>query len=128
MPRYVQNLRLQIMRKFTVVKSHISEFPNPIHFCKGDILSVGDEYIGDEGWENWLECRFNNLQGFVPKQIIQLIDSKSAIAIEDYTALELNVVTGETLTSTREINQWIWAKNSKNQEGWVPLCHLQEEL
>lgn len=114
------------MRKFIVIKKHISEFPNPINFNKGDTISIGDEYVGDEGWDNWIYCNFNEIQGFVPKQLIDFIDNNHGVANEDYTAHELCVAPGELLFSLRELNNWIWAKNENNEKGWVPLSNVSE--
>ena len=114
------------MRKFIVTKEHISEFPNPINFSKGDTISIGEEYVGDEGWDNWICCKFNGIRGFVPKQLIDLISNDIGVANEDYTANELCVTPGELLLSLRELNNWIWAKNENNENGWVPLSNVSE--
>lgn len=40
-------------KQLIVIKRHISEYPNPIHFSGGNLLTVGEKYVGDEGWDDW---------------------------------------------------------------------------
>ena len=43
----------------------------------------------------------------------------------DYTATELTVEEGETVTVLLMESGWGWATNESGQSGWVPLTHLQ---
>lgn len=112
---------------FTVIKDHTSEYPNPIQFSMGDLLVVGEKYIGSEGWDNWYFCSFKELNGWVPKQLINFISENEGIANENYSALELNVKIQERVIGFKKINGWIWCKNlSTEEQGWVPELNLQK--
>lgn len=39
----------------------------------------------------------------------------------DYTATELSVEEGETVTVSFEESGWGWATNESGQSGWVPI-------
>ena len=88
---------------------------------------MGEEYDGPEGWENWCFCStLEHAGGWVPKQIIEQLGNGSGLALDDYTAVELNVDEGEALLGTRVLNGWVWCRQSTNdREGWVPLENLQ---
>ena len=42
----------------------------------------------------------------------------------DYTATELSVEEGETVTVLLMESDWGWATNESGQSGWVPLGHV----
>lgn len=107
--------------------AHASEYPEPIHFAKGTALLVGERYAGPEGWDDWFFCAVPGQQGgWVPLQVIAFIDEKTAMAREDYTAIELDVRIGDALIGGRTLNGWAWCENPATaQSGWVPLSHLQ---
>ncbi|MCC8380091.1 SH3 domain-containing protein [Xenorhabdus sp. PB30.3] len=113
--------------QYIVTKDHISEFPEPITFSKGTKLIIGEKYEGDEGWENWYFCSVSGQKsGFVPAQFIEWIDDENGIALKDYTAHELSVKEGETVSGTERLNSWLWSTRDLNGEcGWVPLEHLK---
>ncbi|MCU8017446.1 hypothetical protein L5M36_11170 [Shewanella sp. SM72] len=115
-------------KKYIVVNAHESEFPNPITFKKGDPLTVGDKYAGPEGWDLWFLCTTPGQDaGWVPGQVIQRLKNSNGLALEDYTARELNVHEGEQLIGTRMLNGWVWCIKAVSEEsGWVPLENLKE--
>lgn len=115
-------------KKYLVITSHESEFPNPITFNKGAPLVVGEEHEGAEGWENWFLCSTQGQEpGWVPGQIIERLSDTEGRALEDYTARELDVREGEKLIGTRGLNGWLWCeKPDSSASGWVPLQNLKE--
>ena len=117
-------------KKYLVIQDHTSEYPEPITFAKGTPLIVGEKYNGPEGWDNWLFCETpGQIGGWVPAQIIEIVNDKTARAREDYTARELNVREGDLLLGTRTLNGWVWCKRIDSLEsGWVPLANLQEDI
>ncbi|MFC0523744.1 SH3 domain-containing protein [Pontibacillus salicampi] len=104
---------------YIVTKNHTSNYPNPIKLTKGQTVSIGERYTGNENWYNWIYCYTidSKLEGWVPEQIIEAPGK----VLEDYIAKELNVEIGELLFKQKDLNGWCWAKklNSSN-EGWVP--------
>lgn len=111
-----------------VTSSHRSEYPNPITFEKGAVLTVKEKYTGEEGWENWYKCSLPGQEdGWVPGQYLEWINDTSARAVESYSAKELDVDAGETLQGFKELNGWIWcARTSGNEQGWVPLMNIRK--
>jgi hypothetical protein len=115
-------------KHYLVIQGHTSEYPEPITFAKGAPLAVGEKYEGPEGWDNWLFCVTPGQKGgWVPAQIIEIINDNTARAREDYTARELNAREGDVLLGTTTLNGWVWCKSTDTLEsGWVPLANLQE--
>lgn len=113
--------------KYIVIQDHISEYHDPITFAKIASLSVGEKYEGPEGWDNWLFCETPGQKGgWVPVQIIEIANDKTAHAREDYTARELNVREGDLLLGSKNLNGWIWCKNPNSwNSGWIPFANLQ---
>lgn len=112
--------------KYRVIQPHTSEYPRPITFERGALLEVGEEYVGEEGWDNWFRCTAPGQEaGWVPGQIIERLDGASGRALEDYTARELNVQVGDLVIGIRELNGWAWCERQDGSEaGWVPLDAL----
>lgn len=114
-------------KRFLVIQDHTSEFPEPITFEKGTILTIGEKYQGKEPWENWYFCTTPGQKGgWVPAQVIEDVGAKASKALESYTARELNVVKGETVWGERILNGWVWCvKPDQSASGWVPLLCLE---
>lgn len=114
-------------KQFIVIKSHTSEYPDPIHFSAGDLLTVGEKYADNEGWDNWYFCSFDGLSGWVPKQFIEFVNTNEEVAKENYSASKLNVEVQELVTGLKKINGWIWCqKLSTKEQGWLPELNLKE--
>ncbi|MBM1204809.1 ligand-binding protein SH3 [Pseudomonas fragi] len=88
----------------------------------GDRVSVGEQYDGPEGWDKWFLCSAPGQKaGWVPGQIID-----SGVVTQDYTARELEVVIGDRLIGTRQLNGWLWATRiADGVSGWVPLNKIR---
>jgi hypothetical protein len=112
--------------KYKVIKMHRSEYPNPIVISKGDRLMIGEKSDDHEAWEGWYFCQtLKGIQGWVPQQIIQWISEDQGEALDDYSAIEMDVDEGQVLTATKTLNGWVWCQNSDSKaQGWVPLENL----
>lgn len=105
----------------TVTKAHISNYPNPIRFKKGDRLNLG---ALDTEFPGWIRTRTeDDNEGWAPVQYVDVdeSDDSQGTALQDYTAFELNTHLGENLTVTAELNDWYWVMNEAGAEGWVPV-------
>lgn len=112
---------------YEVVKAHKSNYPNPIVLSQGQFVRVGARYDGPECWDNWVYCcTLDGLKGgWVPEQILR-VENGTGVVLSDYTAKELDVVEGETVTVLDECNGWAWCrKASDGEEGWVPKENLR---
>lgn len=117
--------------QYLVIEAHRSEFSEPITFVRGTRLKVGEAYEGDEGWSNWYFCEAAGQQGgWVPEQVIRRLAPGQGVALEDYTARELDVEPGQRLLGGRRLNGWVWCscvdpEALEEKTGWVPLHNLQ---
>jgi len=64
---------------------------------------------GESRWvpENWVEK-----------------EGEQCVLRRDYTATQLSVEEGESVTVEFEESEWGWVTNESGQSGWVPLEHL----
>ena len=113
---------------YVTVGEHRSEYPEPISFARGALLSIGEKYEGPEAWNDWYFCEVPGRPGgWVPGQIIERTGAGRGRALEDYTAKELDVDRGDRLTGCRTMNGWVWCSRAADGEsGWVPVEVLQE--
>lgn len=109
--------------RYVAIGAHRSEYPEPITFPQGAPLTVGEQYEGPEGWDNWFFCTTaGHPGGWVPGQIIERIDARQGRALRAYTARELDVDEGDALAGAEQLNGWMWCtRHSDGQSGWVPL-------
>ncbi|APZ43311.1 SH3 domain-containing protein [Acidihalobacter ferrooxydans] len=115
-------------KSYLVVQAHTSAYPEPITFEKGAPLVIGEKYEGPEDWDDWFFCDTPGQRGgWVPAQLIEVINGTNARARDDYTAKELNVREGDALLGLKILNGWCWCSNPDSSEsGWVPLANLRE--
>lgn len=113
--------------QYIVIRHHFSNYASPIVLKTGDTVKIGNEYTGTENWPNWIFCLHEQTlrKGWIPKQILE-IRNKRGVVKEDYTAKELNISVGEKVEGERILNGWIWARNMRNEAGWVPLVNLKK--
>ncbi|KAA8995771.1 ligand-binding protein SH3 [Affinibrenneria salicis] len=112
--------------QYVVVKSHRSEYPEPVIPNKGEPVSIGEKYQGPEGWEGWYFCTApGQASGWGPEQVIERFDDATGRAREDYSARELDVDEGDILTAATTLNGWVWcSRPCRSEAGWVPLANL----
>lgn len=115
------------MSIYAVTEHHYSEFPSPISFKKGTLLTVGEIYSGPEKWEGWYFCQCDGqVGGWVPEAVFRFVSRTEAIAEEDYTAHELRAKPGDLVAGDRVIGGWRWCTNNRTVEvGWIPLNKLR---
>ena len=114
--------------KYIVIKSHVSNYPNPIRLEEGDVVKMIESYAGPENWGNWMFCHEEKYdgKGWVPEQIIRKDMNGTGIIIKQYTAKELNVSIGKRLIGLEELNGWVWCEGRDGEKGWVPKENLQK--
>lgn len=95
------------MKTLVVTTPHRSEYPRPISFEAGAVLTVGERSEGSEGWIDWYLCSLPGQEdGWVPLQLLRFVNATTAIAQEAYTARELDVDVGDRLETSRTLNGW----------------------
>ena len=114
------------MSKLIVTAEHRSEYPRPITFEAGTRLAVGERSEGSQGWVDWFLCSTPGQEdGWVPLQVLEFIDEKTALARNSYTARELDVDVGDVLEALHTLNGWAWCVRARDgASGWVPLNNV----
>ena len=113
----------EAMIKWRVQQAHKSTYPNPISFSAGDKLVLGqrdDEYVG---WI-WTTTADGNA-GWAPDALIKIISHSEGVALETYTARELDTAVGELVIVLRTLNEWVWVEDERGEQGWVPQSTLR---
>lgn len=112
--------------KYTVIKEYNDIPESPISIEKDEILEFVEESNPNGDWANWIYCRTDEKEGWVPKQILKLKNDK-VVCLEDYIATEHILRVGEEIISERELNGWVWGykSNDSTKYGWAPLNHLE---
>ena len=109
---------------FRCVRSYQTPYPDSLPFKKGEVVAVGEEYLGDDDWQNWIRCRGSDgREAWIPKQYLD-IKGKVGNLRQDFDARELSVQPGEELSIFEIVNGFGMAENSQGQKGWVPMNHL----
>ena len=115
------------MKSGRVIQSYESEYTTAMFFKKGEYINAEEK---ESPWQGWVWC-CNNEKNYrwVPKSYIKLVDDESDLFIflKDYNAKELSVSKGEQLMLIYEESDWIWVRNQKGDEGWVPLENVEVE-
>lgn len=113
-------------RTVIVIAAHASGLPQPITFEAGAPLVLGETYTRPEGWDHW---HFRETPGRpggrVPVQVIGFVEGAGARARETYTARELDVQPGQSITVHRSLGGWAWCERADPPgSGWVPLASI----
>lgn len=111
----------EILRKAAVTADYSRAYPDPIAVSCGEALAIGEE---DSEYPGWIWCtNCAGKSGWVP---LACVDRSAARAIYDYSAAELTVREGDTVTLHKSENGWAWCANQAGESGWVPLAHLED--
>lgn len=115
------------MSKYRAVASWQSLYPHPLKLKTGDrVLIDWNKVETDIEWQGWVWGKTSDNEGWIPEKLVQLVDTNtyhsSGIMIEDYSARELDIQAGETVTGDKIFNGWLWcAKIDSDDYGWLPL-------
>lgn len=108
------------MKKYIVVHTHHSNYPDPIVLSKGDVVLYGKE---DTEFPNWIFCEalHSRKKGWVPKQMLSAPDDKLMARVQqNYSAHELNIAPGMIVEKESELNEWSLVFTADGEKGWVP--------
>jgi hypothetical protein len=112
-------------KKFRVIESYESPYPQSIFFTKGEEVEIGYEFNEDPDWKDWLWCKGSNSNSaWIPKQYLT-IDGKQGTLKRSYDARELSVQLGEEVIARIDLNGFVLAEKMDGGVGWVPLKNLQ---
>jgi len=111
---------------YKIKEDFITDVIEPISLSVGDIVKLGEE-AKQEKWKGWIFATKDTDEGYVPMQIIEVLEDKNYGKIkENYIAKEINVEMGEEVVKIRSLNGWSWVKKvnkekmDNEEEGWIP--------
>jgi uncharacterized protein YgiM (DUF1202 family) len=88
----------------------------------GEKLQVGER---DTMWPAFVRCKIKEgNEGWVPESFIER-DGDVGIARVDYSAVELTVISGDTMILEKETGGWYWATNEAGWSGWIPADNVE---
>lgn len=110
------------MDRYIVTKCRKSDYPNPISVKEGDSVFCVKSSEDQSEWSDWIFCRANEQEGWIPKQILQEQKGIGHI-LEDYCAEEFDLIVGEILCAKKSMNGWLWCYKELNPDklAWAPL-------
>lgn len=111
---------------YRAVKSYDEAPDSPIRLSSGETVSVVEESDPAGDWPNWILCRCQCKEGWVPKQIID-VSGDAGIVRENYDATEFNLAPGDVIVAEKELNGWVWGTKQiePDRYGWAPLNCLE---
>ena len=113
------------MQKLIAINKHVSNYPAAITFQKGDRISLGKKHAEFEGWI-WVTTEDTH-SGWAPMRYLDVISDDTAIAKQDYCAVELNVNAGDELVLQYVVDGWGWVEATDGSCVWVPMKITQNK-
>jgi uncharacterized protein YgiM (DUF1202 family) len=97
-------------------------YTDPLTVRAGETLTVGRR---DDEWPGWVwvtnEARKS---GWMPEAFVEVLAEERGKVRRDYTARELELREGETVTVLDNESGWFWAQTADGRTGWAPASHL----
>jgi len=112
-----------MIRHAIVVRAHLSRYPDPVRFRKGERVAVGTRDPDFPGWIRVTDPE--GRRGWAPEALLDGIDGTEAVATGEYIATEMNVSPGQRLVVRRELAGWFWVSDDKGKQGWVPADSIR---
>ena len=116
------------MSEYIVDKERSSETNEPVQLVKNEVIECIEESNSEGDWPNWIYCKSQNKEGWVPKQIIKKEDTTKGVILEDYDATEFDLCVGDVILAEKHLNGWIYGAKKENlwKKAWAPLNYLKK--
>jgi len=114
---------------FRAIKEYSKSTADPIKLHAGDIVHCLEESDSMGDWPNWVLCKSNEAEGWVPAQILGR-EGDAASILEDYNAVEFDLSPGDVIIMEKELNGWIWGykEGKPGIKAWAPLNCLEKSV
>ncbi len=109
---------------YIAVKPWSPRYPDPLILKKGDFVRCEREEneYGGFGW-----CEKGGKWGWVPLDIVEIIEDVRGRLKQDYSSKELALAIGDKVCGSKIVSRWLWATRvGTGEEGWVPLDRVEE--
>jgi hypothetical protein len=115
---------LKPTKLYRAIKAYKPRDTEVLTLRKGDVVRIERE---DNEYEGFAWCDSGGKYGWVPLDIIELIDDIRGSLKEDYSSRELAVNLRDVVKGYTIVSGWLWAKKVGTwEEGWVPLNCIKE--
>ncbi len=96
----------------------------PLVVEPGDVVQAGER---DTTWPAFVFVTSERGEGWVPARHLSG-DAGNVVVRARYDTTELATEVGETLAIVERDDEsgWVWCRNVRGEEGWVPLSTLAE--
>lgn len=101
-----------------VIRDYTSAFAEPLLIKKNTTAVISHCDLQYPGWV-WI-IPDAGAAGWGPQQFFLPRSENEVICLEDYTAHELSVFSGESIAVIKSLNGWYWVTNTAGESGWVP--------
>jgi len=110
-----------------VVRDYVPQYAAPISVARGAQVVVHHEDIDFPGW--WWCTASDGRSGWVPCELLEPPVQAEARArlVDDYSATELAVMEGETVTMLEARRGWLSVRNERGARGWIPASHVTRD-
>ena len=109
---------------YKAIRPWTPKHPEALTLKKGNIVWVERE---DNEYSGFAWCEYHGRSGWVPFDVLDLIDDTRGRLKEDCISKELVLAVGDELKGSKIISRWIWVQNVRTgEEGWVPLNCIEE--
>lgn len=108
-------------KKYITIRPWHSNAPHQLVINKGEIVWFRKDEGDNPDWKDWVYCESTINSGWIPKDIIEIVDDSHVKLTEDYTAKELSVGPGEVIIGLKKHSGWLFGEHEVTKErGWVP--------
>lgn len=108
-------------KKYITIRPWESNAPHHLVLNEGEVVWFRNEEGENPDWKDWVYCESSINSGWVPKDIIEIVDDNHIKLLEDYTAKELSVGAGDVIIGIKKHSGWVFGEHELSKEqGWLP--------
>ncbi len=110
------------MDKYITIKPWETNAPNHLEFRYNELIEITHKQPVNTEWKDWIWCHNSTNSGWIPKDLIEIVDENTGKMLENYSAKELSIGAGEVVNGYKEYGGWVWSQHIETGErGWLPF-------